>query len=83
MAKKLFYKIGLIVSAAILFLPVAAFAQDASDTISLPSNFVDTIWAQASLLFTSLAPYTNMIVGVILALLVIGELIHLLRNPNK
>jgi hypothetical protein len=81
MAKKSFYKIGLILIAAVA-LPFAALAQDASDTISLPPNFVDTIWAQASLLFTSLAPYTNMIVGVVLALLVIGELILMLRGDK-
>jgi hypothetical protein len=75
----------LIISIAIssLSLPFLALAQDASDTIALPSNFVDSIWSQASLLFTSLAPYTNMIVGVVLALLVIGELIALLRKPNS
>ena len=80
---KNFYKAALILLLAPFLLPLAALAQDASDTINLPSNFVDTIWSQASLLFTSLAPYTNMIIGVILALLVIGELIALLRNPNK
>ena len=75
----------LIISIAIssLSLPFLALAQDASDTIALPSNFVDSIWSQASLLFTSLAPYTNMSVGVVLALLVIGELIALLRKPNS
>lgn len=74
----------LIIAVAIssLALPFLALAQNASDTIALPSNFVDAIWAQSSLLFTSLAPYTNMIIGVVLALLVIGELIALLRKPN-
>ncbi len=80
MAKKLLI---ILTAAAALVLPIAALAQDASDTINLPPTFVDSIWAQAQLLFTSFSSYTNMIIGVILALLVIGELIHLLRNPNK
>ena len=81
MHKKSFNKIGFILIAAIA-LPFVALAQDASDTIALPPNFVDSIWSQASLLFTSLAPYTNMIVGVVLALLVIGELILMLRGDK-
>ena len=79
--KKSYYKIGLIILAA--FAPVAALAQTASDTINLPPGFVDSIWAQATLLFDSFSSYTNMIIGVVLALIVIGELIALLRNPNK
>ena len=66
-------------------LPFLASAQtyNASDTITLPPGFVDGIWSQAGFVFTSLAPYTNMIVGVLLALIVVGEVISLLRQPNK
>ena len=68
---------------AAALLPAAALAQvTASDTITLPPNFVDNIWAQASLLFTSFSSYTNLIIGVILALLVIGELILMLRGDK-
>ena len=80
MAKKLLI---ILTAAAALVLPIAALAQDASDTISLPPNFIDNIWAQATLLFNSFSSYTNMIIGVVLALTIIGELVALLRNPNK
>lgn len=63
-------------------LPLSAFATGSS-TINISGGMIDAIWAQAQNLFDGIQPYTNMIVGVILALLVIGELVIMLRNPNK
>ena len=67
-----------------LSLPFFALAQSysASDTIALPPSFIDNMWAQASLLFTSLSSYTEAIIGVLLALVVIGEVVYMIRKPN-
>jgi len=73
--KKLFFLLS-----AILFFPLAAFAQTASDTINLPPNFNDVIWTQAGLLFTSFSGYIELIVGVILATIVLEIIVGVLRK---
>jgi hypothetical protein len=73
----------LAVAPVALALPFLALAQDASDTIALPTGFVDMIWGQAALLFTSFAPYIATIVGVILAALVIDIVIGALHHRGN
>lgn len=67
---------------AILSAPGLALA-DATSTFSLPDNFVANIWVQAQNIFNGTSGYVETIVGTILGLLVIGEVIHMLRTPNK
>jgi len=63
-------------------LPALVFA-DTSSTIILPDTLMPMAWAQVQSLLNGLQSYTSTIIGVLLALIVIGELIVLLRNPNK
>ncbi|MGH7604672.1 MAG: hypothetical protein ACRENK_11835 [Gemmatimonadaceae bacterium] len=70
-----------IISLGAIF-PLAAYA-DASSTINISDGMIAAIWAQAQDIFSGTQSYTTMIIGVILALLVIGELIHMLRKPNS
>jgi len=76
--KKAFY----IFLAAALF-PWVAFADVSSTSIQLPTGFTAQIWTNFNNSFAGLSDYTNLIIGVILVLLVIGELILMLRHPNK
>jgi uncharacterized membrane protein YgaE (UPF0421/DUF939 family) len=62
--------------------PAFAFA-DSSSTIPLPSGFVDNMLARTSSLFSDFSSLTYTIIGIILALLVIGELMNMLRKPNN
>ena len=48
--------------------------------IPLPSNFVTEITANAGTIFTDLAPYLTLILGVILGVLVITALIDALKR---
>jgi len=59
------------------------FAFAASSTIALPDGFTANIWSQAQDIFDGTQGYVTMIIGVILALIVIGELIGMLRNKNN
>ena len=74
-------KIFLIIP-SIVFLPIYAFAQSASDTIQLPSNFTADILAQATALLGSLSDYITLIVGVLLALVVVEFVISAIRHRN-
>jgi hypothetical protein len=60
--------------------PLFAFAQDASDTIQLPSDMIPQILAQASSLLGTLGPYMELILGVLLALVVVESIISAIRH---
>jgi hypothetical protein len=60
----------------VLSLPIFAFAQVASSTIVVPTNFTSEILAQASALFNSFEGYITLIIGVLLALVAIEFLIN-------
>jgi hypothetical protein len=76
-------KLFILIAAAVTTAPLLALAQiNASDTINLPPSFMDNVWAEAQNLWTSFSPVIESIIGVILALLVIGELVHMLRKPT-
>ena len=72
--KKLFYIIPLIAAA-----PALAFA-DASSTFALPNDFVGNIWASVTQILTALGPYTEMIIGVVLAAVVLEIIIGALKK---
>lgn len=72
----------LILPSLFILAPFLALA-DASSTINISNDMISAIWVQAQNIFTGTQNYTTMIIGVILALLVIGELIVMLRHPNK
>jgi hypothetical protein len=72
----------LIISTIAAIAPGLAFA-DASSSIVLPENFTASIWSQAQDIFNGFQGYVTMIIGVILALIVIGELVGMLRKPNQ
>jgi hypothetical protein len=48
--------------------------------ITLPENFISTIQANITALFTDLAPYIALIVGVLLGVTVISIIINVLRK---
>lgn len=48
--------------------------------IALPENFVGTITTHMGTLFTDLAPYIALVLGVVLGMLVITILINVLRK---
>jgi hypothetical protein len=48
--------------------------------ITLPSGFNSDITANASTLFSDLAPYTTLIVGVLLGVVVISFIIHAIKS---
>ena len=48
--------------------------------ITLPSGFTSDITANASSLFTDLSPYTTLILGVLLGIVVITILIKTIRG---
>ena len=79
--KKTFITISLFLPLA-LFAPVFAFAQTASDTITLPSALTGDILAQATALLTSLEGYMSLIIGVLLALVVVEFVISAIRHRN-
>lgn len=62
--------------AFVLSLPAFAFAQIASTTLVVPTNFTGDILAQASALFGSFEGYITLIIGVLLALVAIEFLIN-------
>jgi hypothetical protein len=66
--KKIFYTIPFL-----LILPAFAFAQDATNTIQLPSDMTAQILSQATALLGSLSSYMELIVGVLLALVVVDD----------
>ena len=77
--KKLIYTIPFL----FLILPVLAFAQDASDTIQLPSDMTAQILSQATALLGSLSSYMELIVGVLLALVVVEFVIGAIRHRGQ
>jgi hypothetical protein len=78
--KKLLYIFPLIAAA---LMPVLVFAQTATDTISLPSNFTSDILTQATALLGSLEPYITLILGVLLALVVVEFVISAIRHRGQ
>jgi hypothetical protein len=48
--------------------------------ITLPTDFISGITANAGTLFTDLAPVTTLIVGVLLGVLVISFIIHAIKS---
>ena len=63
------------------FLSIAiAHADQATDTIQLPANFNGNILTIAGDTFANFAPYITLIVGILLAVLVIGILISFLHR---
>jgi hypothetical protein len=60
--------------------PFLVFAQDASDTIQLPSDMTAQILSQATALLGSLAQYMELIIGVLLALVVVEFVIGAIRH---
>lgn len=73
--KKIFYTIPFL-----LILPAFAFAQDATNTIQLPSDMTAQILSQATALLGSLSSYMELIVGVLLALVVVEFVIGAIRH---
>ncbi len=76
--KKILYTIPFIV-----FLPAFAFAQVATGTIELPTNFTADILTQATALLGSLSNYTTLIIGVLLALVVVEFVIGAIRHRGQ
>ena len=60
----------------IMSLPALAFAQVASTTLVVPTDFTSQVLAQASALFGSFEGYITLIIGVLLALVAIDFLIN-------
>ena len=48
--------------------------------IELPTNFNSQISANASTIVSDLAPFTTLVIGVLLGVLVIGILIHFIKK---
>jgi len=48
--------------------------------ITLPTNFVTDIVANASTIVTDLSPYTTLIIGVLLGVVVISFLVHAIKS---
>jgi hypothetical protein len=63
--------------------PVFAFAQDATDTIQLPSDMTAQILSQATALLGSLSSYMELIIGVLLALVVVEFVIGAIRHRGQ
>lgn len=76
--KKIFYTIPFL-----LILPAFAFAQDATNTIQLPSDMTAQILSQATALLGSLSAYMELIVGVLLALVVVEFVIGAIRHRGS
>jgi nucleoside-specific outer membrane channel protein Tsx len=72
--KKTLFIISLLAAA-----PALALA-DASSTFQLPTDFNANIWSQAGQILTALGPYTEMIIGVILATVVLEIIIGALKK---
>jgi hypothetical protein len=70
--KKLF---TIISSVAVAALPALVHATTSSVSLVLPSDFNSNIWDQAQATFTGLNSFTEMIIGVILAVTVIEIII--------
>lgn len=50
--------------------------------ITLPTDFITSITANAGTIFTDLAPYVTLIVGVLLGVLVISFIIHAIKSKD-
>jgi len=48
--------------------------------IALPSDFSTNITGNASQIFIDLAPYTTLIIGVFLGVMVVGIIIHYIKK---
>ena len=81
--KKFLYISLIPISAAIFPFIASAQSFNASDTITLPPNFIDLLWQEAGLVFNSLSTYTTTIIGVLLAIVLVETLIILLRRPGQ
>lgn len=67
-----------LITIAAVFSPVIAFAQ--TTTIALPSDFNANIWGNVTSIITALAPFIELILGVILAAVVIEVIIGALKK---
>jgi hypothetical protein len=59
--------------------PALAFA-DASSTLALPGDFVGNIWSNVTQILSALGPYTETIIGVVLAAVVLEIIIGALKK---
>jgi hypothetical protein len=78
-------KITILLALPILLVaaPVLVFAQDATNTIQLPSDMTAQILTQATALLGSLGPYMELIIGILLALVVVEFVIGAIRHRGQ
>ncbi len=79
--KKIFITISILGITA--FMPLLAFAQVATDSIQLPSDFTADVLTQSTALLTNLEGYMSLIVGVLLALVVVEFVIGAIRHRGQ
>ena len=78
--KKIFITIPLFLAA---LMPALVFAQVATGSIQLPSNFTADVLTQSTALLTNLEGYMSLIVGVLLALVVVEFVIGAIRHRGQ
>jgi hypothetical protein len=81
--KKIKITILFIVPILLAAAPVFVFAQDATDTIQLPSDMTAQILTQATALLGSLGSYMELIIGILLALVVVEFVIGAIRHRGQ
>ena len=59
---------------------MTAMAQTATSSFSLPDNFTSNIWVNVGAVLVPLAPYVELIVGVILAAVVLEIIIGAIKK---
>lgn len=69
----------ILIALTYIFSPVAAFAQSVPQ---LPADFTTQIASSSTNVIASLSGYTELVIGVLLAALVIGVLIGALRGRH-
>ena len=79
--KKIFITISIL--GVVAFMPILAFAQVATDSIQLPSDFTADVLTQSTALLTNLEGYMSLIVGVLLALVVVEFVIGAIRHRGQ
>jgi hypothetical protein len=59
---------------------MTAMAQTATSSFTLPDDFTANIWTNVGLMLTPLAPYIELIVGVVLAAVVLEVIIGAIKK---
>ena len=65
---------------AVAFAPFVALAQTATSSFELPDSFITGVWSNVEGVLIPLAPYLELIVGVILAAVVIEVIIGAIKK---